>query len=205
MIKGLKVKPPPIPSLGSTMTKLCELEASQLVLTHTKQLYRGARSMGFCDVDAQDLVQEVWLSYFAKEEAFQNKSKLSTYLYGILINKCRERWKLNRRSTNLDHDEFEKVYESNFDQKGHWVSPPTTPHQFSEALSDREALEKCLEKVPPTQKAAFTLRDIEECDVSDICEELQVSQSNVHVLLFRARASLRECLERAFLLQRAEV
>lgn len=204
-MRALEIKLLPFPLVGSTMTKASEFEASQLVLTHTKQLYRGARSMGFCDVDAQDLVQEVWLSYFAKEEAFQNKSKLSTYLYGILINKCRERWKLNRKSTTLDPNEFEKIYESNFDQKGHWVSQPTTPHQFAEALSDRETLEKCLEKVPPTQKAAFTLRDIEECEISDICEQLQVSQSNVHVLLFRARASLRECLERAFLLQQAKV
>jgi len=190
--------------IGFVVKKLSPEDAQQLVLDHTRFLYKGARSMGFTTIDAQDLVQDVWATFFAKEESFERKSKISTFLYGILINKCKERWRTNSKITDCDASHYDELFEKNFDQKGHWINRPTTPHQFAEAISNVEAVEKCLEKVPPMQKVAFTLRDVEDQDIVDITSILKTSTANVHVLLFRARAALRECLEREFLIRRGQ-
>lgn len=175
-----------------------ESNAHEIVREHTKMLYKGARSMGFNAIDTEEIVQEVWATFFSKDCEFEGRSMLSTFLYGILVNKCKERWRKDSRIIASAPENFDSIYESNFDEKGHWNHRPLSPEKFSEAISDVEALEKCLEKVPPMQRAAYTMRDVREFEVAEIMESLKVSSSNVHVLLFRARAALRECLEKAF-------
>lgn len=167
---------------------------SETIREHTQRLYRGARSMGFDISETEDLVQEVWLTYFNDTDSFKGQSRLSTFLYGILINKCRERWRSKSKISQTTDQEFEEIFASNFNQRGHWIKKPVSPEKFSEALSNLKAIDDCLEKIPTPQKAAFTLRDVEECEFPAICHELKVSKSNVHVLLFRARTALRECL-----------
>lgn len=155
--------------------------------------------MGFSIIDTEELVQEVWVTYLSNDCQFEGRSKLSTFLYGILVNKCKERWRQQGKIVSSSPESFDSLYESNFDERGHWNHRPCSPEKFSEAISNVEALEKCLEKVPPMQRAAYTLRDVKEFEVSEVMESLQISSSNVHVLLFRARAALRECLEREFM------
>ncbi len=184
--------------LGEDVNTDSSQDPQAIVKEHTKMLYKGARSMGFSPIDTEEIVQDVWMTFFSKECQFEGRSKLSTFLYGILVNKCKERWRKNSRIVSTAPEQFDAIYESNFNEKGHWNHRPCSPEKFSESISNVEALEKCLEKVPPMQRAAYTMRDVKELDIQEIMEGLKVSSSNVHVLLFRARASLRECLERAF-------
>ncbi len=56
-------------------------------------------------------------------------------------------------------------------------------------------LAKCLEALPPNLQRAFTLREIDGADTKEICKVLSVTDTNLWVILHRARARLRECLE----------
>ncbi len=192
---------PIINELGINVDTTSSPSAQEIVREHTTMLYKGARSMGFSTIDTEELVQEVWVTYFSRQDHFEGRSKLSTFLYGILVNKCKERWRHQGKTITASPESFDSLFESHFNQRGHWNKRPCSPEKFSEAVSNIEALEKCLEKIPPMQKAAYTLRDVREFEVSQVMESLKISSSNVHVLLFRARAALRECLEREFMVK----
>ena len=54
----------------------------------------------------------------------------------------------------------------------------------------------CLEKLPPNTARVFVMREVMELETDEICKELTITANNLWVILYRARMSLRECLER---------
>ncbi len=54
----------------------------------------------------------------------------------------------------------------------------------------------CLEKLPPNTARVFMMREVMELETDEICKELTITANNLWVILYRARMSLRECLER---------
>ena len=58
----------------------------------------------------------------------------------------------------------------------------------------RQGIDGCLDRVPTNQRMAFVLREIEGMDTEEICKILEVTRTNLGVLLFRVRNRLRECL-----------
>jgi len=57
-------------------------------------------------------------------------------------------------------------------------------------------MQLCLEKLPPNTARVFMMREVMELDTDEICKELTITANNLWVILYRARMSLRECLER---------
>ena len=58
-----------------------------------------------------------------------------------------------------------------------------------------ETMHKCIGKLPRRVAAVFTLREMDELQTDEVCSMLQISQSNLAVMLHRARMAMRECLE----------
>ena len=56
-------------------------------------------------------------------------------------------------------------------------------------------LNDCVERLASLQRMAFVLREVEEMDTEEICKILDISHTNLGVLLYRGRNGLRECLE----------
>ncbi len=74
-----------------------------------------------------------------------------------------------------------------------WRNPPQPIALYGAEL--RRFIEECLESLPTPQRMAFVLREIEEMETPEICKILEVSRTNLGVLLYRGRNRLRECLE----------
>ena len=53
----------------------------------------------------------------------------------------------------------------------------------------------CLEKLPPNTARVFMMREVLELETTEICKELRITSTNLWVILYRARMSLRQCLE----------
>ena len=92
-------------------------------------------------------------------------------------------------------DDIDEVFESRFDQAKSWSRPPRGPEDELFAKEARHEIGDCLEAVPDRQRMAFVLREIEGLSTQEICKILEVSATNMGVMLFRARNRLRECLE----------
>ena len=92
---------------------------------------------------------------------------------------------------DADMDEF-------FNASGHWAEKPIAWNMPSDALEQKQflgILQNCMDKLPKKLAALFLMRDVHETDNEEICKELQITTTNAWVMLYRARMSLRKCLE----------
>lgn len=110
---------------------------------------------------------------------------------------CIERRVERRRASVVDDrmDPIDEVFESRFDAKGNWTRPPADLERLMLSKEIGELIRSCMEGLPVNQREAFVLREVEGFDTGEICKILDVSVTNFGVLMHRARARLRECLE----------
>ena len=160
---------------------------------HARPLFKAARALGFDEAGAEDLVQDVFATFLERLDSFEGRSQLRTWLFGILYRKALER---HRASIMADRmDPIDEVFESRFDARGKWVRPPADLERLLLSKELGEVIRGCMDGLPAKQRAAFVLREVEDFDTAEICKILDVSVTNFGVLIFRARAKLRECLE----------
>ncbi len=167
---------------------------AEVVNDHARPLYRAARGMGFREEEAEDLVQDVLMTFLETLDHFEGRSQIRTWLFGILHRKALERRRDLYRSER--HDSIDEVFESRFDASGKWVRPPEDLHQLLESKEMGAAIEQCLDGLPPSQREVFVLREMEGEQTAEICSILGITATNMSVLLHRARTQLRECIER---------
>lgn len=164
-----------------------------VVRDHARPLYRAARGMGFRDEEAEDLVQDVFTTFLETLDRFEGRSQVRTWLFGIFHRKVFERRRESSRHER--HDPIDEVFESRFDQDGKWIRPPADLHRLLESREIGTVIEHCLDGLPNSQREVFVLREMEGAGTEEICKILGISATNISVLLHRARARLRECIE----------
>jgi RNA polymerase sigma-70 factor (ECF subfamily) len=153
---------------------------------------------------AEDVVQETFLAALESYGGFSGQSSLKTWLLGILKHKIidhfRKNWRQAQFTTNdIEADLAEGAYAT--------FSPATSDDRFvskewhanPETKIERNAFWKVLAKglagLNSRTATAFALREIEQLSTRDVCERMQISESNLWVMLHRARRHLRECFE----------
>ena len=166
---------------------------AEAVGEHSRPLWRAAKALGFADADAEDLVQEVFTTFLEKLQAFEGRSEVRTWLFGILYRKAAER----RRAALNDErtDPIETVFESRFDASGKWSNPLADVERLLLSKELGAHIRTCLDHLPLNQREVFILRTVENLETAEICKIVDVSVTNFSVLLYRARARLIECLE----------
>lgn len=152
---------------------------------------------------AEDAVQDALIAVLEKPAGFAGKSSLRTYVTAILKFKIIDAMRASRREcaweAGTDDDEGgADIVDALFVADGHTVDMPRQWGSPDEALAQKDffrVLEVCLEKLPPQTARIFMMREWLEFDTGEICRELAVTESNVWVVLYRARLRLRECLD----------
>ena len=153
---------------------------------------------------AEDAVQEALAGALRNAKAFAGRSAFRTWVFAILRNKIADQIRFKRRQSQmiampLGHfpDEDEPRY---FDAKGHWA-PENRPSDWGNPEVDLlgkdfwRVFETCLDHLPPDQGRVFMMREFVEMETSEICAEVGITTTNLHVLMHRARLRLRNCLE----------
>jgi RNA polymerase sigma-70 factor (ECF subfamily) len=166
---------------------------NRVVHEHSPRLFRAARALGHSTEEAEDLVQEVFLTFVATLDRFEGRASVHTWLYGILLRKAKERWR--ERAKEETHDAIDGDWESRFDPAGNWVRPPVDPDR---ALTTREAsaaIQDCFRELPPHQRSALLLRQFEGFSAEEASKVLDLTVTHIGVLLHRARLRMRACLD----------
>jgi RNA polymerase sigma-70 factor, ECF subfamily len=164
-----------------------------LVREYTAHLFKGATGLGFSHDEASELIQNVWSSFFSVASNFKGNSHIRTFLFGILYNKAKE---YKREFIKMNkHDDLDTIFDEHFDENGDWKNHIASPERFLQAVQTMDIIEKCIENLPLNQKMAFCLKEVDGHGSVDICNILEVSVTNLGVLLFRAKNRLRECIE----------
>ncbi len=156
-------------------------------------LLRAARAAGLAGDRAEDAVQASLLVFLQRSADFDGRARVCTWIHGILVRKIWEERRGGRH--DAEHEDIDRVVESRFDTAGSWIRPPHGPAEALARGEFRRELQSCLDGLPPRQRLAFTLREVEGLETAETCKILEVSANNLGVLLFRARNGLRECLE----------
>jgi len=177
---------------------------------HRRYLLRVAE-LQLRDPDlAEDVVQETIVAALTARGSFTGKSSLKTWITGILKHKIVDAIRQKQRQPvsvgsfeeELDLDDIDALFKDN----GGWEAKPSDWGDPESALSRREFFDVmtfCLEKLPPNTARVFMMREILELETGEICKELAITANNLWVILYRARMSLRECLEQNWFAQQA--
>ena len=149
---------------------------------------------------AEDLVQETFLAAVKSKNKFQGGSEVRTWLIGILRHKIGDHFRKSGRGVPVDSpDDADPVVDGWFDKKGHWLKPPRTWDVNPAELAERQefwlVLQGCMEALPGRAAEAFSLRVVNDIAAEQVCRVLGITATNLWVLLHRARARLRACLE----------
>jgi RNA polymerase sigma-70 factor (ECF subfamily) len=187
----------------------------RLVEYHHAAMLRLAMSYVGDRAVAEEVVQDTWLGILRGLDGFEGRSSLKTWMFHILANQAKTRAQREARTiafsalapADADGDEPAVAPECFLPADhpywpGHWASPLQPWGDVPEAriLSQetRERLDRAIEALPPAQHQVITLRDIEGWTTEEICNLLQISETNQRVLLHRARSKVRQALEQYF-------
>jgi RNA polymerase sigma-70 factor (ECF subfamily) len=165
----------------------------EVVRRYLPQILRAAGGAGFAPQLAEDIAQDTFVTFIEIAPRFEGRSHVRTWLFGILYKKITAA----RRNLGRDNemDDIEEVFEQRFDNAGGWTRPPTPVDAKVYDAEVRQGIDGCLDRVPTNQRMAFVLREMEGMRTEEICKILEVTRTNLGVLLYRVRNHLRECLE----------
>lgn len=153
----------------------------------------------------EDIVQETWLAVIRGLPGFEGRSSLSTWIYSILVRRARtlaarEARRAAPAPEGRDGDGVVE-WEPGRGRAGLWeqspaawgLEDPAAIHQSREAL---EVVRAALEELPEAQRQVVLLRDVEAFAARDVCNILDLTETNERVLLHRGRARIRLALDR---------
>jgi RNA polymerase sigma-70 factor (ECF subfamily) len=164
----------------------------QVVDRHGRQLYRAARGMGLPPGDAEDLVQDVFVTFLETIERFEGRSKVGTWLFGLLYRKAQERRAHSREELS---DALDEAFEARFKADGSWREPPIPADRLVAPWETAGALRECLAALPAQYREVFQLRQVEDLSAADVSGLVGCTINHVGVMFHRARVRLRACLE----------
>lgn len=167
----------------------------ELVRRHDKKLLRIARQVTRSLEDAQDVVQETFLKVFERLHQFQRTSKFSTWLVRIAVNQALMKLRKKRFAQELPLEYEGSEGESLPIDVTDWSPDPERLYSRSEL---HEILRKALEKLSPSLRIVFILRDVEGLSLDETTAVLRLQPSAVKARLYRARLQLRESLSKHF-------
>lgn len=136
--------------------------------------------------DAQDLAQETFIQAYHNLDQFEDRSKFSTWLYRIAVNKC-----LNWRKALGRRSQLHEKWATESEREAA-IRPPASG-EGQNAQSD--AIQKALLKLPAAQRAAIVLTVYEEMNHAEAARVLGCSETTVSWRIFRARRKLKRWLK----------
>jgi RNA polymerase sigma-70 factor (ECF subfamily) len=167
----------------------------ELVKRHERFMFRIAHNLLHNREDAQDTVQEAFFKAFQKLEQFQARSKFSTWLARITVNKALTKLRrdpIYRSSIEDDLDDDAAIAPIEI---ADWGPNPEMLYNASEL---RQILEENLQRLWPSLRGAFLLHDVEGLSLEETAQCLALSVAAVKSRSMRARLQLREWLNRYF-------
>ena len=165
-------------------------EFNKLVLHLEHKVFNLAAHLLNNKSDAEDATQEVFIIVYQSLPQFKGNSKISTWIYRIAVNKCKEiiRYKTRNKRFGIliGLNDRTSLTISSKDQ---------TPEEklFSDERTNE--LLSAIESLSETQKIAYTMYNMEDFSYKEIAEIMQLSLSSVESLIFRAKKNLKSKLE----------
>lgn len=179
------------------MSENNNIDTASLVDNHSDYLLSFAMSK-LRDIDlAKDLVQDTFVSALTKLDTFENRSKIRTWLTSILNRKIIDHW---RKAETRYTDPISSFFDQD-DESKHWLlekKADTGLKNVDVQLGEEETLNElgdCLDTLPEKWKGIVASKYLEEKESEQVCNDFDITSSNLWVIMHRAKLLLRDCLQ----------
>ena len=149
---------------------------------------------------AQDLVQDTFLAGLKSMKNFKGEASERTWLISILKRKIIDHYR--KINSNKGKAEVRISYNGDSETEGDWLEERVAD-PYDKTAEDTlvhselgDAIYGCLGKLPEKQAEVFKMKTMLDYDTETICKELDITASNLWVIIHRARTSLAECMEK---------
>lgn len=182
--------------LIARFTKGCTVSYEELVNRYETKVHNLAMRLTRNAEDAEEVLQDVFVTVYRKIEGFEGKAKFSSWLYRITVNAAFMKLRKRKQDQSISLD----------DMLPHIQNKAITQRNAFGARSDslalnneiRDALEQAISKLPEDYRAVFILRDIDGLSNKEVGEILSLSIPAVKSRLHRSRLMLRRRLRRFY-------
>jgi RNA polymerase sigma-70 factor (ECF subfamily) len=165
----------------------------ELVRRYTNVVYRILYKILRHEEDSQDALQDTFVSAYRALPRFRQDARFSTWIYRIATNAALMKARARRTNlVSLDHPNEDSEVGAVWDLPD-WSATPD-----EEILSDetRRVMEDAIQALPPEQRAAFVLHDVQDLSSAETAEAMGITVSAVNSRLHRARVFLRDRIGR---------
>ncbi|WP_178984373.1 sigma-70 family RNA polymerase sigma factor [Winogradskyella helgolandensis] len=148
---------------------------------------------------SQDLISETFLAGLKSMKNFKGEASERTWLISILKRKIIDHYR--KINSNKGKAEVRMNYINDTESEGDWLEERVADSNVKTAEEDLvnselgDAIYDCLAKLPEKQAEVFKMKTILGYDTETICKELEITASNLWVIIHRARTGLAECME----------
>lgn len=169
----------------------------RLVVEAGGRMLAVARRILGNDQDAQEAVQDAFLSAYKNLRSFEGGSKLTTWLHRITVNAALMKRRAKARRPERSIEDLLPAFHADGHRTG--PKPPwqPLPQDRLESREMRELVHRLIDELPDDYRTILVLRDIEELDTASTAEALGISEPAVKTRLHRARQALRTLLEQS--------
>ncbi len=169
-----------------------EAAFNELVRLYQGKIYRLVFRMIGDAGEAEDLAQEVFVTVFKSIDGFRGDSKLSTWMYRVATNHCKNRIKYLGRRAHKKKKEFDEVGDRDAIESASMSTSATVPRpdEMADAKQMESLIKKALGELPDDQRELVVLRDIENMTYEEIQEVTGLPAGTVKSRLHRARLAL---------------
>ncbi|WP_196895633.1 sigma-70 family RNA polymerase sigma factor [Aureivirga marina] len=149
---------------------------------------------------AKDLVQETFFAGLRAKDNFQGKASERTWLVSILKRKIIDYYR--KINSAKGQAEIKLSFYDDGENEGRWIEERVPQMWENEAEKNiendelKDTLEKCINNLPEKYAVVFRMKTIQQFETEEICKELDITSSNLWVMIHRARTQLRRCMEK---------
>ena len=173
-----------------------------LMAEYGNRVYRLAFGITRNASDAEEVVQDVFLTVFRKIEAFEARAALSTWIYRMTVNTALNK----RRGKRFEVETSLEALLPTYKDDGHRAGDPSfvladwssLPDETLLSLEGRRAIARALDVLPADYRAVVVMRDVDGLSNEETAAALGDSVSSVKSRLHRARMAMREILTQAY-------
>ena len=176
-----------------------EAAFNELVLAYERRVFALVFRMLGRREEAEDLAQEVFVQVFKAIDQFRGESKLSTWIYRIAVNLCKNRTKyLSRRHAGSEDDVDAMADRAPLSSaKGVSVGDVGRPDELVEGMQLEVVVKRAIAQIDTDFRQVLILRDVEDMSYEELASVTGLAEGTVKSRIHRARAQLRALVERA--------
>lgn len=175
-----------------------EAAFNELVVTYERRVFALVyRMLGRRD-EAEDLAQEVFVQVFKAIDNFRGDAKLSTWIYRIAVNLCKNRSKYLARRHAGEQDDLSAIADRAplSAAKGVSVGDVSRPDELVEGMQLEQVVKRAIGELEPDFREVLILRDVEDLSYEEIASVTSLAVGTVKSRIHRARGQLRVAVER---------